>query len=298
MTLEELAAAGLPIFPAEVYFNSGRWTKKPRIVGWQDRATTNLQTIHAWRRMWPGAVPGIDLGHAGLVVIDADQHGGPDGSLALAALIHGQEWPEHPIVATAGGGQHHYFRQPNEPLGNNRGALPEGIDIRGTGGWTLAPGAIRPDGARWRLVAGSFDQIPTLPTWLEAIIRRKSSRMQTPGVSHGFVGQTNHGTLLATAELPKPLYLAIARCKPPNPHEKRRVAGIIRDLIDCKSFRNNRLNSSGFALREFKLWVPRGVAVDLLKAASDLNGYTAKDGIAAVMATINSGLGPEEDWPL
>jgi hypothetical protein len=58
------------------------------------------------------------------------------------------------------------------------------------------------------------------------------------------------------------------------------------------------LNSSGFALREFSRWLPRGVAVVLLEAASELNGYTAKDGIAAVRATIESGLGPPDDWPL
>jgi hypothetical protein len=36
--------------------------------------------------------------------------------------------------------------------------------------------------------------------------------------------------------------------------------------------------------------------VELLEAAFELNGYTAKDGIDAVRATIESGLGPPEDW--
>src|SRR5262245_3727192 len=87
MTLEELAAAGLPIFPALVT----RGIKKPRITDWRKHATTDLKVLRMWRARWLDAVLGIELGRAGLVVIDADRHdGGPDGMLLLAALIGGQ----------------------------------------------------------------------------------------------------------------------------------------------------------------------------------------------------------------
>ena len=37
---------------------------------------------------------------------------------------------------------HAYFKQPNgKPIGNGRGRLPKGIDVRGVGGFVIAPGA-------------------------------------------------------------------------------------------------------------------------------------------------------------
>jgi hypothetical protein len=95
---------------------------------------------------------------------------------------------------------------------------------------------------------------------------------------------------LVGREIPKPLYQAIVRCKPPNGREQRRVVGIIRTLIECRSHRNDCLNWAGYELRAFE-WLPRDVAARLLVAASKLNGYAAKDGIDAVRATIASGLG-------
>jgi hypothetical protein len=36
--------------------------------------------------------------------------------------------------------------------------------------------------------------------------------------------------------------------------------------------------------------------MELLEAASQLNGYLEKDGISALRATIRSALGPREEW--
>ena len=91
-------------------------------------------------------------------------------------------------------------------------------------------------------------------------------------------------------ELPKPIYLAIVRSKPPNGHEQRRVMGIIRTLIQCRSHRNDCLNWAAYELRRFE-WLPRDVTAALLEDSSKLNGYMEKDGAAAVQATIRSGLG-------
>ena len=82
----DLARAGLPIFPARVYQKSGsdKWQKKPLVDQWQKVATTDPEQIRKWWRGHPYAVPGIELGQlCGLVVIDADRHGGPDGVAAF-----------------------------------------------------------------------------------------------------------------------------------------------------------------------------------------------------------------------
>ena len=78
----EMAAAGLPIFPAKVFYNETKktWEKQPHIKGWQAEASCDEKTLRAWWREWKDAVPGIELGRAGLIMLDPDRHnGGPNG---------------------------------------------------------------------------------------------------------------------------------------------------------------------------------------------------------------------------
>ena len=180
----DLAAAGIPIFPARAFKlpSSGKWQKQPLVLRWREVATTDPHQLQEWWQRFPDAIPGIELGRAGLVVIDPDRHpDGPDGVAAFAALeAENNGIPAHPETDTAGGGKHLFFRQPEgEPFRNQRGALPEGIDVRGSGGWIVAPGAVRSDGARWQPVLGTQSladayrcgTIYPLPAWIGRIIR-------------------------------------------------------------------------------------------------------------------------------
>src|SRR6516162_6839558 len=85
----ELAAAGLPIFPALVSWNekAQKLDKKPAITEWPEKAALDDTQIRAWWAQFPDAVPAIVVGRAGLVVIDLDRHpGAPDGVAAFKAL--------------------------------------------------------------------------------------------------------------------------------------------------------------------------------------------------------------------
>jgi hypothetical protein len=108
-----LVHAGLPILPARVARNprSGLWTKKPCIAGWKEFAITDENNVRAHWKKYPDAVPGIVLGLAELVVVDADRHGGPDGVQALHELIDRLGLPDGVVrTLTPGGGEHYYFR--------------------------------------------------------------------------------------------------------------------------------------------------------------------------------------------
>ena len=59
----DLAAADLPVFPAGP-------DKRPLFAGWQEKATTDPEQINEWWRIYPGALPAIYVGRAGLVAID------------------------------------------------------------------------------------------------------------------------------------------------------------------------------------------------------------------------------------
>jgi hypothetical protein len=89
--------------------------------------------------------------------------------------------PVGPITATAGGGFHYIFKQPDgKPLGNHDGVLhDQGINVRGCGGWIVGAGAVAPDGSMWRtadnapplIEAYRAGTIPTIPAWFVNIVR-------------------------------------------------------------------------------------------------------------------------------
>src|SRR5262245_52036930 len=170
-----LAAAGLPVFPAGP-------DKRPLLAGWQEKASTEEEQIRKWWDSYPTALPAIVVGRAGLVVIDCDRHpGGPDGVKAFNQLLstNGGKLANVPMTKTARGGAHLYFTQTKgKAQGNGRGQLPDGVDVRGVGGFVIAPGAQLPDGKWWQSVNGrpsladafKAGTIPELPQWLTEII--------------------------------------------------------------------------------------------------------------------------------
>jgi hypothetical protein len=105
------AEAGFAVFPVNVFRRGKRWAKVPHVTDWANAATTDPSVIAEWWLRWPLAMPGLPLERCGLVVVDADRHGGADG----VALIRSMTLPPHPIVATKSG-EHHYFRQPAQPV--------------------------------------------------------------------------------------------------------------------------------------------------------------------------------------
>jgi hypothetical protein len=144
-----LAAAGVAVIPVRLYRRGDRWRKDPLIKDWGNRASADATTVEGWWRQFPFAVPGIVLARCGLVIVDADRHPGkPDGVAALRAL---GGLPPHPVIATRGGGEHHYFRQPDPPISFARWL---GGEVLGTSKFAVAYAMIDPA------------QVPALPAGL------------------------------------------------------------------------------------------------------------------------------------
>lgn len=74
--------------------------------------------------------------------------------------------PFRTVSARTGKGEHIYFRHPGGMIGN-RAALIPGIDIRGDGGFVVAPGSTHPDGGlyQWINPPGEYELAP-MPQWL------------------------------------------------------------------------------------------------------------------------------------
>ena len=165
-----LARSGLSVFPCH---SGGEKAKQPMpFLKWRDVSTTSEHQILSWWRKWPDAAIGLDLAKSGLIVIDADRHGAEDGVEAFGALMaeHGFHPDSAPLVATPNSGNHHFFRQPpGRQLGNGRGRLPASVDVRGHGGYVIAPGTVMQDGRAYELF-GDLAHAPELPAWLAEII--------------------------------------------------------------------------------------------------------------------------------
>ena len=129
-----LARNGYAIFPADPA------TKRPMPgVKWRDVATSDLAQIESWWRKWPDAMPALPTGSAnGVSVVDLDMHGDRDGVTAYRDRGFDPEAASL-IVKTAGGGLHLYFEH---QAGVRNSTDPAGIDVRGDGGYVIAPGAI------------------------------------------------------------------------------------------------------------------------------------------------------------
>jgi hypothetical protein len=113
-----------------------------------------------------------------LVVIDLDTGDGKplpppwntvpgvsDGGGVYAVLAEGHDdgWPETYTVLTPGGGWHFYFLAGDHGIRNSAGQVGPLVDIRADGGFVVAAGSVRPEGA-YELV-DDRDPAP-LPPWL------------------------------------------------------------------------------------------------------------------------------------
>lgn len=149
-TLKEAALwygrLGLAVFPLRPR------DKRPATENGCKAATTDQGQISEWWDRWPDANIGIATGSAsgGLVVIDLDidEDKGKNGYEVLKEWQreHG-ELPETVMSITGRGGYHYLYR--DSAQWKNRTGLYDGVDIRGEGGYIVAPPSIHPNGRKY-----------------------------------------------------------------------------------------------------------------------------------------------------
>jgi hypothetical protein len=124
--------------------------------------------VRSWYRRQPDAGVGIVTGLAsGLVVLDVDAGHGGEASLQRLVQAHGPV-PWTVECHTGGGGRHLYFAHPGGVVHNRAGFRP-GLDLRGDGGYVVAPPSIHPSGRvyTWAPTGDPERAAPApLPAWL------------------------------------------------------------------------------------------------------------------------------------
>ncbi len=144
----------------------------------QHRAAT-VAELTAWRARWPEANLGVVTGAiSGLVVLDVDPAKGGLSSLAAVEATFGP-LPATVRVRTGGGGLHLCFRHPGHPVACAV-ALRPGLDVRGDGGYVVAPPSIHPSGRPYIFEPGGPREPAPLPGWLAQLLHEGRVRAPHP----------------------------------------------------------------------------------------------------------------------
>ena len=142
----EYAKKGFAVFPLK-YRDKVPLTRN----GCKD-ATTDAAQIKAWWQKYPNANIGLATGSVSqnvfVIDLDIDEDRGIDGyhSLEDWQREHG-DFPETWTAITGRGGYHLYYRG-NGKI-KNRAGIIDGVDIRGNGGYVVAPPSIHKNGRRY-----------------------------------------------------------------------------------------------------------------------------------------------------
>jgi hypothetical protein len=273
----DYAKRGWHVFPCQPS-NKAPYTAN----GFKD-ATTDPETIKAWWARWPDAMIGVAMGsRSGVWALDPDApkaEGDADGVLYWATLC-----AKHPKVfththLTPGGGRHKLFKwNPDRPVGNREGFLKgKGINVRGEGGYIIAPPSARFDGKRYEIESPTdFWNFAEAPDWLHDLLDPPAAPPQ-PSISQRALAQ-------------------VARPNGNGDHRKyaeaapRSEAAAVASAPDGQM--NNTLNNAALKLGQLvgaKLLTEQEVTQALYNAAEQ-SGHVHYKGARATYATINSGL--------
>ena len=177
------------------------------------------EELGAWS--WPGV--GIVTGPVSdVLLLDVD---GPEGEAELQKHGH----PVTPMVRTAGGGLHLYFKHPEQHVRTGIRVAP-GLDVKASGGYVVAPPSVGPNGRAYEwIISPEEAELADPPEWLMSLLERKRPKGAAPKVGERIPsGQRNIALtrLAGTMRRPGMSETAILaalleenerRCQPPLP---------------------------------------------------------------------------------
>ncbi len=274
------ASRGWPVFPCEPAPKPHLRSKAPLLEQGLHDASTDPDIIKGWWRRWPSALIGLPTGRPlGAFVVDLDPR-------AVSCEELWRQLEEHigaslgdPVVAvTQSGGWHLYFALPAgddaDGIRNRAGkksGLVENVDVRGTGGYVIAPPSAMLDGKSyaWRQRRDGHRGLTEAPAELiDAILRR--------------------GAFAKAGEPPA------RRSTPPSAGERARKYALsaldseVRELRDAPDgTRNDRLNAAAFALGQL---VGAGALSESIVIAALEDAASAWPNLKKSRGTIRSGL--------
>lgn len=189
----EYARRGWPVFPLHAPDADGNCSchtdcgknkgKHPRTMNGFKDATKDEGKIRRWWDMWPDANIGVRTGvESNIVVLDVDPRNGGSESLAAMEFENGK-LHETLTSNTGGDGRHFLFIRPEAKLNKEAG---EGLDIKGDGGYIVAPPSLHASGKRYEWANGA--EVAPMSEWL---LEKATARKKPSNVIVGDFGSTD-----------------------------------------------------------------------------------------------------------
>jgi Bifunctional DNA primase/polymerase, N-terminal len=171
---------GFSIFPVK------RKEKTPATANGFKDATNSLDQIKIWERdiyLNVGIATGLK---SGISVVDVDPDSGGSESLKKLVTEHGLDIDTF-TVKTPRGGIHLYY---SDKIGaKTRTAVLPGIDIRGDGGYVVAPPSLHPNGINYDFAVNDFEsmrreeflsKLKVFPSEIIDLVGRKNKKTSIP----------------------------------------------------------------------------------------------------------------------
>lgn len=268
-----------PVFPCHTPLDGGGCScrqpdchsigKHPRVQRGLHDATTDLAQIRAWWRRWPDANIGLVTGaRSNLVVLDVDYMPGGATSLRHLTKQAGQKLPDGLAVIT-GTGAHFYFAHPGTTIANSAGRLGPGLDIRGDGGYVIAPPSRHSTGLEYRWHS-KHANLPGLPTWIaDRLVHVEPERPKLTVVQ------------------------GIARSGETSAWAKAALEGEAHAVaIAPEGTRNNRLNIAAYRLGQIAGGghLDEELARSMLEAVAQRAGLSERESLRTIDSGIRAGL--------
>lgn len=160
----DYALMGWPVIPLRGKIPATAHGSKDHMVNPSEIAT------HEWRGI------GLCTGHV-FFVVDID---GKTGEASWDGLLGQDEIPLTPVAKTRRGAHYYFKMPPRKPIPNRAGVRP-GIDIRGLGGYVVAPPSPHPDGGLYEwIVSPSEAPLAKAPRWLVRLLTAEPKRASAP----------------------------------------------------------------------------------------------------------------------
>ena len=261
-------------------------TKQPVTGRGLHDATTDEATIRDWFTRWPGAMIGCRTGvESGIWVLDrdVDAEKGIDGMAAFKALADGKEpLPDTNTNKTPRGGVHSIFKW-IDGIKNSTSKLAHGVDTRGTGGYFILPPSRRSDGKYYETLVAC--EPSEAPQWLVELV--VADKPATESVATDNNTDRELAAFAAAAARHRRAGNGAGYGAAALDAECARVTGA------PPGQRNHTLNAAAFNLGQLVAGGVLNESVVRLRLhdACAGNGLVKDDGAAAVLATLNSGLG-------
>ena len=165
----EAMARGWSVFPVQ--------GKKPVTSNGLKDASTETRLAAIWFERHPTRGLAVATGDpSGVWVLDLD---GPEAVQRFAELQKEHGAIEAGVASKTARGCHLYFKMPAAgDIRNSAGKIAEGIDVRGSGGYVVAPPSPHPEGEAYRWMDGRGPNDTTLtdaPAWLLQIVRAETN---------------------------------------------------------------------------------------------------------------------------